>query len=75
MVSLPKIMLFVLLAVFAWYATRWLNKPSEKVLRRRPAASNAPQGAIEDLYLCNRCGTHIAAGTPNCGKAGCPQPR
>jgi hypothetical protein len=75
MIALPKILLFVLLAIFAWYATRWLNKPSEKIVRRRPAAPNAPQAAIEDLVACGRCGAYMVSNARNCGKAGCPQPR
>ena len=75
MPGLPKLFLFVLLAVLAWYANRWLNKPAEKVLRRRPTPSTAPQLAIQDLVACSRCGAYMVASARNCGKAGCPQPR
>jgi len=75
MIGLPKLLLFALLVAFAWYASRWLNRPAEKVLRRRPAPSAAPQLTVEDLVACRRCGSYMVANARNCGKAGCPQPR
>jgi hypothetical protein len=74
MIAVPKLLLFVLVAIAVWYATRWLNKPAAKVVRRRPSPSRA-QGAIEDLVACRRCGAYMVANARNCGKAGCPQPR
>ena len=75
MIALPKMLLIVLLVVFAWYAARWLNKPANKVGRRRPSPAAAPQAAIEDLVACPRCGAYGTADARNCGKAGCPLPR
>jgi len=75
MITLPKLLFFAVLVALAWYASRWLNKPAEKVVRRRPAPSGAPQAAIEDLVACPRCGSYMVANARNCGKAGCPQPR
>jgi hypothetical protein len=75
MIALPKLLLIIVLAIFAWYALRWLNRPAEKVMRSRPTPSAAPQAAIEDLVACRRCGAYMVPDSRNCGKAGCPQRR
>ena len=81
MPGLPKLFVILALLIAAWIAFRWLNKPAAPpVARRRPAA--APQGArgqaaieVEDLVQCRVCGTYVSAGSPACGRAGCPRPR
>ncbi len=73
MISVPKLVVLILVAVAVWYAMRWLNRPPPTVARRRP--SPAPQAAIEDLVACRVCGSYIATDARACGKSGCPQPR
>ncbi len=73
MISVPKLVVLILVAVAVWYAMRWLNRPPPPIARRRPSA--ARQAAIEDLVACRVCGSYIATDARACGKAGCPQPR
>jgi hypothetical protein len=83
MIALPKILVIILLAIGAWYAMRWLNKPGGPVARRREAPAGGPRpqpdprfiGEAEDLVACRACGSYVAASARNCGKAGCPYPR
>ena len=70
-----KLLLFVLLVFAAWYLVRWINRQAPSVPRRRPAAPNAPQAAVEDLTACRVCGAYVAVSARGCGKPGCPQPR
>jgi len=74
MITLPKLLLIVLLAVVVWYAVRWLNRPAQKAVRRHRAGPQQPQAAVEDLTACRQCGTYVAAGA-GCGRPGCPQLR
>jgi hypothetical protein len=72
----PAKLAVIILVVFAvWYALRWLNRTPPTAARRPQAQSPPPRAAIEDLVACRACGTFVAAGARNCGKAGCPQPR
>jgi len=75
MIALPKLVLIVLVAVAAWYAIRWINRPPPAVQRR--AARSAGQAAIEaeDLVACGVCGTYVALNARGCGKSGCPRLR
>jgi hypothetical protein len=76
--SVNKLALVIAVIFVLWYALRWLNRVPSHLMRRRSASSPQPPGqsAIEDLVACRTCGTFVAAaGAPNCGKPGCPQPR
>ncbi len=75
MLSVPKFVVLILVAVAVWYAMRWLNRTPANVARRRPSPSRAPQAAIEDLVACRVCGSYVATDARACGKPGCPQPR
>ncbi len=75
MIALPKILLFVAVAVAVWYALRWWQRTVPTIVRRREARSAPRQAAIEDLVACGVCGAYVAADAKGCGKSGCPQPR
>jgi hypothetical protein len=72
MIAVPKLLLFILLGVAAWYAMRWLNRadPPKAVRRRQAAAGPAP--AVEDLTACKICGAYVAASARACDRPGCP---
>jgi hypothetical protein len=78
MIALPKLLLLVIVAVAAWYAMRWLNRPPAQMsagVRRRTAGAGArPAIEAEDLVACGVCGTYVALNARGCGKAGCPRP-
>jgi hypothetical protein len=78
MIAVPKLVLFILLALVVWYALRWFNRPAPKAVRRgasRWTRSPAPpQATVQDLVACRACGAYVAVGARGCGKAGCPRP-
>jgi hypothetical protein len=74
MIAVPKIVLFILLALAVWYAVRWINRPAPKAVRRGARSAARPQAAVEDLVACRACGAYVAASARGCGKAGCPLP-
>jgi hypothetical protein len=78
MIALPKLLLLVIVAIAAWYAMRWLNRPPPQMPAgvRRRAARPATQPVIEaeELVPCGVCGTYVALNARGCGKAGCPRP-
>ena len=74
MIAVPKLVLLILLAVAAWFAVRWFNRLPTNVARRRPAAPQPRQAAIEDLVACRVCGAYVAPSARGCGKADCPRP-
>jgi hypothetical protein len=77
MIAVPKLLVIVLLAVAAWYAMRWWNRPPAPVDRRRESAPPRPRPAAieaEDLVACRVCGSYVATSAHSCGKANCPQP-
>jgi hypothetical protein len=78
MIALPKLLLLVIVAVAAWYAMRWLNRPPAQMSAgmRRRTAGPAARSAIEaeDLVACGVCGTYVSLNARGCGKAGCPRP-
>lgn len=77
MITVPKIVLIIVLAIAVWYAFRWLNRAPSNLVRRRQQPTPQPRGpaAIEDLVACRMCGAYVAPEARGCGKAGCPQPR
>ena len=75
MIAVPKLVLFVLLGIAAWYAMRWLNRAEPPKAVRRPQAASRPAPAVEDLTACKLCGAYVAAGAPACDRPGCPLSR
>jgi hypothetical protein len=74
MIAVPKLVLLVLLAIVAWYAMRWLNRPAPSQRTPQRRAPPPAQAAVEDLTACRTCGAYVAASARGCGKPGCPQP-
>jgi len=77
MFALPKLLVFLLVAVAVWYALRRLNGPPRPLPRRRPAATARAQRTIEaeDLVLCDVCDAYVAGSAHSCGRPDCPRPR
>ena len=74
MIALPKLLLIALIAVAAWYALRWLNKPEGAVQRRASRPAARARIDAEELVPCGVCGTYLTLTARGCGKPGCPRP-
>jgi hypothetical protein len=74
MLSLPKILFLVVLAVGAWVAWRWIKRVGEvRRVDRRQAEALDPKAEV--TVRCRTCGTYVVAGAGSCGRGDCPYGR
>jgi hypothetical protein len=74
MLSLPKILFMIVLAVGAWVAWRWYKRVGEvRRVDRSQAESLDPKAEV--AVRCRTCGTYVTAGAGSCGRGDCPYGR
>jgi hypothetical protein len=77
MFALPKLLIILLVAVFAWFFYRRVSGPPRTLPRRRTGTTGRTRRSIEaeDLVLCDVCNAYVAGSAHSCGRPDCPRPR
>jgi len=73
--SLIKVIFTVAVVVAVWQLFKYLGRlQDEREDRINLGSTNGDAGAdgVEDMVLCEVCGSYVARGSKSCGKEGCP---